>query len=125
VSLRNGATDRSYVTTYTQNVADVAEYKTITVPGDTAGTWTRDNTIGLVVAFALACGTTPTAPAANTWYTTTAPGYVAAPGQINAVAATSDIFRLAGVIVLPGIEAPSAARSALIMRPFDQELITC
>ena len=37
----------------------------------------------------------------------------------------SDIFRITGVVVLPGIEAPSAARSPLIMRPYDQELLTC
>jgi hypothetical protein len=42
-----------------------------------------------------------------------------------AVAATSDVFRITGVVVLPGIEAPSAARSPLIMRPYDQELLIC
>jgi len=36
-----------------------------------------------------------------------------------------DTFRITGVVVLPGIEAPSAARSPLIMRPFDHELLTC
>jgi hypothetical protein len=34
-------------------------------------------------------------------------------------------MRISGVTVLPGIEAPSAARSPFIMRPFDQELVTC
>jgi len=51
--------------------------------------------------------------------------YYGAPGQVNAVAATSDWFRVSGVVILPGIEAPSAARSPLIMRPYDQELLTC
>ena len=44
---------------------------------------------------------------------------------MNGVAATSDRFRITGVVLLPGTEAPSAARSPLIMRPFDQELVTC
>jgi hypothetical protein len=44
---------------------------------------------------------------------------------VNAVAATSDSFRLTGLVVLPGIEAPSAARSPFIMRSFDQELVVC
>jgi hypothetical protein len=35
------------------------------------------------------------------------------------------VFRLTGVVVLPGIEAPSAARAPFIMRPFDQELLLC
>ena len=50
---------------------------------------------------------------------------LAAPGQVNGVAATTDFFRLTGVVVLPGIEAPTAAQSPLIMRPYDQELMTC
>jgi hypothetical protein len=44
---------------------------------------------------------------------------------VNAVAAAADVFRLTGVIVLPGNEAPSAARSPFVMRPFDQELVIC
>jgi hypothetical protein len=70
----------------------------------------------------MACGATFTAPSANAWL---AGNYLAAPGQVNAVAATSDVFRITGVTVLPGSEAPSAARSPFIMRPFDQELVTC
>jgi hypothetical protein len=121
VAAKSGST-RSYIATYTQNVADVAEYKTITIPGDTTGTWPKDNTTGLSLVFSVACGSTYTAPAANAWQ---AGHYFAAPGQINGVAATSDIFRITGVVVLPGIEAPSAAQSSLIMRPYDQELLTC
>jgi hypothetical protein len=41
------------------------------------------------------------------------------------VASTADVFRLTGVVVIPGTEAPSAARSPLIMRPYDQELLIC
>jgi hypothetical protein len=51
--------------------------------------------------------------------------YLAAPGQVNGVTATSDAFRITGVVVLPGIAAPTAAQSPLIMRPYDQELMTC
>ena len=43
----------------------------------------------------------------------------------NAVGATSDVFRLTGVVVLPSNGAPSAARSSLIMRPFTEELRIC
>jgi len=122
VAFRNNAANRSYVTTYTQDTTDTWEYKVVTVPGDTTGTWLVDNGVGLTVTFTLACGTTLTAPAANTW---TAGNFIAAPGQVNAMASTSDSFRLTGVIVLPGIQAPTAAQSPLLMRPYDQELITC
>ena len=121
-SVRNGATTRSYVFTYTQNVADIAQYNTITIPGDTAGTWNIDNTAGLYLTFAFAAGSSTTAPSINGWL---AGSFSAAPGQVNGVAAITDVFRVTGVIVLPGIEAPSALRSPFIMRPFDQELPIC
>lgn len=123
VKVGNSAGNRSYAAAYTQNVASTWQYNVITIPGCVDGSWANDNTGGLSVSFAMACGTTYTAPSANTWL---ASNYLAAPGQVNGVATTtSDAFRITGVVVLPGIEAPSAARSPLIMRPFDQELMLC
>jgi hypothetical protein len=75
-----------------------------------------------MLLFTLACGSTYTSASNNNWLTTNT---LAALGQINAVAATTDVFRLTGVIVLPGNEGPSAARSPFIMRPFPQELELC
>jgi hypothetical protein len=121
IAVRNGDDTRTCCVTYTQNAADVWEYKTVTVPGDTAGSWPVGNTTGAKIQFANACGPTVTAPAANTWYSA---GYVGAPGQVNGVASAA-YFKIGGVVVLPGIEAPSAARAPLIMRPYDQELLTC
>jgi hypothetical protein len=121
-TIRNGIVNRSYGFTYTQTVADVPQYNTITIPGDTTGTWATDNTGSMFLSFAQACGTNFAVPSANTW---SAGNYVAAPGQVNGVGATSDVFRITGVSVHPGNEAPSAARSPFIMRPYDQELATC
>jgi hypothetical protein len=120
--VRNGANNRTYAFTYTQAAADVPQYNVITVPGDTAGTWATDNTVGLVLTFALACGSTNTAPSANAWL---AGSYAAAPGQMNAVAATSDVFRITGVIVLPGNEAPVQTKSPFVMRAYQDELLIC
>jgi hypothetical protein len=119
--VRNFNGTRSYQTTYTQNAADTYEYKIITIPGDTAGTWNNSNGVGMLVDFNMAAGSACCAPAANTW---TAGNYWAAPGQVNGVASTADVFRLSGLILLPG-EAPSAARAPFIMRPADQELLLC
>jgi hypothetical protein len=121
-SIRNGDSSRSYVFTYTQNAPDISQFNVVTIPGDTVGTWNIDNTVGMIVTFALAVGTQFTAPAPKTWYSA---NYTAAPGQVNAAGATTDVFRITGVVVLPGIEAPSAARSPFIMRPYDQELLLC
>ena len=121
-SLGNSAASRSYVFSYTQISSAVPQYNTVTIPGDTTGAWPKDNTDGMNIIFTAASGSALTAPSANTWY---GANYNAAPGQVNGVAATTDNFVITGVVVLPGIEAPSAARSPFIMRPFDQELVTC
>jgi hypothetical protein len=122
VSVNNGAFNRSYVLNYTQNVADVWEYKTVTIPGDTGGVWVIDNGLGLELNFAMACGSNNVTASVGTWL---AAGWVASTSQVNGMAATSDVFRLTGVIVLPGSEAPSAARYPLIMRSYDQEWTLC
>jgi hypothetical protein len=122
VVVRNDAQTRSYAATYTQNASDTWEYKTVTIPGCTDGIWQITNLVGIRLNFPLACGPGGIAPTAGAWYNA---AYFAAPGQVNSVASGTDKFRLTGVVVLPGIEAPSAARSPLIMRPYDQELLTC
>ena len=120
VSVRNNALDRTYVTNVAINAAATWEYKTITIPGDTTGTWRKDNGIGLRITFAFAGGTTYRTTA-NVW---TAGNQFATP-QISNFWSAANTMYLAGLIVLPGTQAPTAAQSPLIMRPFDQELVTC
>lgn len=55
-SLHNGANSRSYVATYSIPVANVWTPLAITIPGDTTGVWTTDNTVGLYLFFDLGCG---------------------------------------------------------------------
>jgi hypothetical protein len=120
--VRNSANTRSYPFSFTQNVADTWEYKTITVPGDVTGTWVGNtNGIGLSIFFTMAAGTTFQAPA-NAWATG---NFIASTGTINGVAATTDVFQITGVVILPGIELPSAARAPFIARSYTQELHLC
>ena len=58
VGFGNSGGARSYVAQYTINIANTWEQKTITVPGDTSGTWLTTNGIGLLVSFTLAVGST-------------------------------------------------------------------
>ena len=67
VGFINSAENRSYVGTYTINSANTWEYKTIAVPGDTAGTWVTDNGNGIRLTFDLGSGTSYNASSANTW----------------------------------------------------------
>lgn len=119
-----GAVNLQYPVTYTQNVADTAEYKTITIPGPTTGTWNSGNLAGLTLNFSMGAGPTTTAPSSGSWLTS-AQAYYAAPGQVNMLASTANFFRMTGLIILPGSEAPSLLQLPFIMRPYGQELDAC
>jgi len=56
VGLNNSAYSRGYVGTYTINSANTWEYKTITIPGETTGTWLVDNSRGIGFKFSLSTG---------------------------------------------------------------------
>jgi len=55
-SICNELATRNYIATYTVNNASTWEYKTVTIPGDTSGTWNTNNTIGLQLRFDLGSG---------------------------------------------------------------------
>jgi hypothetical protein len=57
-SFINGSTNRSYPFTYTISAANTWEQKTITVVGDTSGTWLKTNGIGIRIFFSLGVGST-------------------------------------------------------------------
>lgn len=121
VSIRNAGGTRSYVTNVAITAANTWQWVTVTIPGDTAGTWVNTNASALVVTFCFCCGSTFQATP-NAWQA----------GNLFGTASTTNFFatannqvQITGLIVLPGIELPSAARSALIMRPYDQELLLC
>lgn len=123
VVVSNAGAARSYAATVAINAANTWEYKTITIPGDITGTWTAvTNAIGMLIRFCFGVGAT-VAQAAGSWLTSA--NGLGAVGTTNFMASNSNQANITGVVVLPGNEAPSSARSALIMRPYDQELVTC
>jgi hypothetical protein len=70
--ISNGGQNRSYPFTYAISAADTWEYKTITIAGDTSGTWLTTNGIGMVVYFDRCAGsnyhgTAGAWAAANIW----------------------------------------------------------
>jgi hypothetical protein len=56
VSFRNNASDKFYLATYTVNTADTWERKTITIPGETSGTWLTTNGIGMQIVWDIGYG---------------------------------------------------------------------
>jgi hypothetical protein len=65
-AITNGAQNRSYPFSYTIATANTWAKYTITIPGDTTGTWTIDNTAAITVIFAIGAVSTLKGPA-NTW----------------------------------------------------------
>jgi len=119
-AVKSPAGARTYIFTYTISVAAVWEYKSIAVPGDIAGTWAKDNTAGMSVGLTMMMGTTY-AGAPGSWLAADLWGTTATPNMTTG----GSSFYVTGFTILPGTQAPTAAQSPLIMRPYDQELLTC
>lgn len=65
--LINAAYDRSYVANYTVNSANTWEYKTVTIPGCTDGTWNTTTGRGIQLKFSLGSGSNYVTSSPNTW----------------------------------------------------------
>jgi hypothetical protein len=100
-SLLNSSGVRSYPFSYTINSANTFEYKTITVAGDTAGTWLTTNGVGLYVAFGLGTGSTYSGPA-NAW---AGNQYWSPTGATSVVGTNGATFYITGVQLEKGATA--------------------
>ncbi len=92
-ALANSAVNRSYPFTFTISTANTFEYKTITVAGDTTGTWLTNNGTGLRVWFSLGSGSTYTGTA-GAW---AAADYRSATGATSVVGTNGATFYVTGV----------------------------
>ena len=98
-ALRNNAGNRSYPFTFSISSANTWEYKTVTVPGDTTGAWSTDNSAGIVISLNLGSGATYSG-AAGAWTSTS---YVQAPtGATSLVGTNGATFYITGVQLEPG-----------------------
>jgi hypothetical protein len=114
-ALTNTST-RSYPFTYTISTANTWEYKTVTIAGDTSGTWLTTNGIGIQVYFDLGSGTTYQGTA-GAW---AGADYRAATGGTKIVSTTGATFYITGVQLEKGSTATS-----FDYRPYGTELMLC
>ena len=115
-ALANSAVNRSYPFSYTISAANTWEQKTITVAGDTTGTWLTDTGIGLRVWFSLGAGSTYLGTA-GAW---AAADYRGATGQTSVVGTSGATFYITGVQLEKGSTATS-----FDYRPIGTELALC
>jgi hypothetical protein len=115
-SIMNSAANRAYPFTYTISVADTWEQKSVTIAGDTSGTWLKTNGNGMVVVWSLGIGSnyqsTANAWAAGEYYGTSSSTSVI--GTLNAT------WYVTGV----QLEVGSTATS-FDYRPYGTELALC
>jgi hypothetical protein len=92
-AFQNNASDRSYPFTYTISAANTWETKTVTVAGDTTGTWLTNNEIGIQVRFSLGTGSTYS----NTAGAWVAGDYRSATGAVSLVGTSGATLYITGV----------------------------
>ena len=117
-SIKNSGTTRTYPTSYAISAGELNTWvkKTITIPGDTSGTWAKGAGIGLEVHFNLGSGSAFKGTA-NTWSSN---NYSAATGSLNWISTSAATFYITGLQVELGTVATPFER-----RSYGQELALC
>ena len=114
-TMNNGGS-RSYPITYTISTANTWEYKTITIPGDTSGSWGSTNGVGAQVWFSLGVGSTY-GGTSGVWSST---NYVGVASTVSVVGTNGATFYITGVQFENGSQA-----TAFDYRPYSTELALC
>ena len=114
--ITNSATDRSYPYTYTISSANTWTSISVTIAGDTSGTWLTTNGVGLRVSFGLGVGSTYSGTAGS-WAGAL---YLSATGATSVVGTNGATFYITGVQLEKGSTATS-----FDYRPYGTELALC
>jgi hypothetical protein len=115
-SISNGSDNRSYPFTYTISAANTWEQKTVTIAGDTTGTWYTDNQRGLALNFNLATGSS---------YTATA-GAWGAGWKVNATGVTNLLATNGATLYITGVQLEKGSTATSFdVRDYGRELAMC
>jgi hypothetical protein len=115
-ALQNFGGNRAYPFSFTISAANTWEQKTVTIAGDTTGTWLTTNGTGMRVVFSLGAGSNYTGTA-NAWVASNLNGVT---GQQQVVGTLNATFYITGVQLEVGTVATS-----FDFRSFGTELALC
>lgn len=115
-AIQNYNGTRSYPYSYTISSANTWTQISVTIAGDTTGTWQTGNSTGMAVAFSLGAGATFSA-SAGAW---AAGNYLSATGATSVVGTSGATFYITGV----QLEVGSSA-TGFEYRQYGQELALC
>ena len=115
-SLTNSSNDRTYPFTYSIPTANTWTTVSITIAGDTSGTWLTTNGSGIGVQFGLGAGATYSGTA-GAW---AGVQYISATGAVSVVGTVGATFFITGVQLEAGSSATEFER-----RPIGTELALC
>jgi len=92
-SLLNSSFNRAYPFNYSISTANTWEYKTVTIAGDTSGTWAKDSSVGFRLMFGIGVGSGLAGPV-NTW---SASSYYQPTGSVNLISTLNATLNITGV----------------------------
>ena len=115
-SVQNNAQNRSYPFTYTISAANTWEQKSVTIAGDTSGTWGTGNGVGIRLHIGLGVGSTYSGTAGS-WAGT---NYLSATGATSVVGTNGATLYITGVQLEVGSVATPFER-----KDYGRELAMC